>query len=53
MKEQLAFRNGSVNMSKVSYITPESEEIKIRLENTIMSNPEEGGGEGYGEPDQD
>lgn len=37
MKEQIAFRSVHVNASRVSYITPESEEIKIRLENSIMS----------------
>lgn len=37
-------------MNKNIYVTPESEEIKIRLENNIMS---EGGNEGFEDPDQD
>ena len=37
-------------MNKNAYVTPESEEIKIRCENNIMS---EGDNEGYKDPDQD
>ena len=41
-------------MNKNIYETPESEEIKIRLENNIMSGgPGAGGGEGLGEPEHD